>query len=321
MATGTSSKFTGTKAHKFDPAEQYRTEILERTEQGETCEQIAAALRAKGVDITNKTISRRRVEWGVRKRPFSKLLGTRTQKPRPKKPFTKNAGSSKRKAEIKARTHHGETPEQIAEALIAQGYELKKGAGTVLRLQTFWGLIPHDEARARGRRKGGSAEGSAGAKAEKVSKREMEREANKLQQTQTLHYPTDCSFGPKKRVNGAAVDDNESVNMEMDFESQPLPILAPAGPLPVQQSQPSMSVAAEIMSVEFLVDLANSTLSAATNLKDMLLAYQEQRPASNSLSASPPTLEDLTTARRKVREAAAVMHDLAVEPSIQTAAN
>lgn len=46
-------------AHAFDPAEQYRAEIEERTELGETCEQIAQALRAQGVSITNKTVSRR----------------------------------------------------------------------------------------------------------------------------------------------------------------------------------------------------------------------------------------------------------------------
>ena len=47
--------------HKFDPAEQFRTEIEERTALGETCEQIATALRAQGISITSKTVSRRHV--------------------------------------------------------------------------------------------------------------------------------------------------------------------------------------------------------------------------------------------------------------------
>ena len=61
-----------------------------------------------------------------------------------------------------------------------------------------------------------------------------------------------------------------------------------------------------------LVDLASSTLEAATNLKEMLKAYQAGRPVAGSLFA--PTLEDLSTARKKVREAAIVMYDMADEP-------
>ena len=64
-------------------------------------------------------------------------------------------------------------------------------------------------------------------------------------------------------------------------------------------SQDGVSVAAEIMSVDFLVDLANSTLVAANNLKDMLLAYQAGMPVANPMAMAPPTLEDLTTAREK----------------------
>ena len=310
-------------ARKFDPAEQFRSEIEERTALGETCEQIAAALRAQGADITNKTVSRRRVEWGLRKRPFSKLMGKKAAKPRPKKAYTKNANASERKAEIEARTERGETAEQIAAALIAQGYELKAGAGSILRLQTFWGLIPHDEARSRGRRKRDST--GAGVKkinAPKVSKRETEREANKQQQTLTLHYPTNCSFGPKKRVNGPAIGSNEDADMDSDSDDGSFAAIASdTQMLPMQPAQQSVNVAAEMMSVEFLVDLATSTLGAATNLKDMLLAHQAERSMPGAPSGSPPTLEDLSNARKKVREAAAVMHDLAVEPSAEGAAN
>ena len=305
--------------NKFDPSQLFRSEIEERTAQGESCEQIASALRAKGVDITNKTISRRRVEWGFRKRPFSKRLGMKATKTRPKQPHTKNARSSARKAEIEARTRRGETAEQIAAALEAQGHEFKNGESTVLRLQTTWGLIPPDEDRARGRKRKARAERAKRNPASpKLSKREQEREANKKQQNSNLHYPTNCSFGPKKRVNGTTVDSNHDV--DIDSHDQPRQLLPSFEEYSIpaqntsQTTHPSVSVAAEIMSVEFLVDLATSTLGAATNLKDMLLAYQARQPASNSLTGIPPTLEELSTARRKVREAAAVMHDLAVDP-------
>lgn len=296
--------------HKFDHAEQFRSEIEERTAAGETCEQIASALRAKGVDITNKTISRRRVEWGLRKRPYSKMMGQKTQKARVKKPATKNAKQMQRKAEIEARTQRGESADEIAAALEAQGFDLKKGASTILRLQTTWGLIPPDQQRA--------LKGSK--KQLKVSKRETEREANKEQQTQTLHYPTNCNFGPKKRVNGNANDGDLPTAMDADSDTEPWVDTA-GSPITARPTQgqvyqpPSVSVAAELMSVEFLVDLANSTLGAANNLKDMLLAYQAQQPTHGSTAGVPPTLEDLATARRKVREAAAVMHDLALDPA------
>ena len=308
-------------ASKFDPNEQFRHEIEHRTVHGETCEQIASALRAKGLNITNKTVSRRRVQWGLRKRDFSKSASTKAKVTRPKSKETKSAHQLARKAEIEARTQRGETAEQIAAALEAHGYELKKGASSILRLQTQWGLIPRDTDRAKGRRRKGEVgpdgERVSKMRSRKVSKGEMEKEANEQQQTQTMHYPTNCSFGPKKRINGSAVDSSD--DDEQDFDSAPGPLngeedypAAVSGAAQTKQS--SVNIAAEIMSVDFLVDLATSTLGAANNLKDLVLAYQAQRPVPNSASASPPTLEDLSTARRKVREAAAVMHDLAVDP-------
>lgn len=348
--------------HKFDPANHHRSEIEARTAAGETCEQIASALRAQGVDITNKTISRRRVEWGLRKRPFSKLLGKKAKVARPKKASgTKTADTSARKAEIEARTARGESAEEIAAALEAGGVVLKKGASTILRLQTQWGLIEPDPDRARGRKRKPEVDAD-GNEVPKVRKkdlprilREQEREANKVQQGQagTLHYPSNCNFGPKKRGRGVgALGDGEGVNgVDEDggvmlndggddgfggFENgnaqhqqpqQHPPLdphlmnqLQPQHPYPIQthnQTQQTVSVAAEIMSVEFLVDLATSTLGAANNLKDMLLAYQARTPVVGGTTGLPPSLEDLTTARRKVREAAAVMHDLAVEPGQQ----
>lgn len=331
--------------HKFDPANQYRSEIEQRTAAGETCEQIASALRAQGVDITNKTISRRRVEWGLRKRPQSKLLGKKATVPRPKKTEgTKSSGISARKAEIEARTHQGQSAEEIAEALGARGYALKKGASTILRLQTQWNLIPPDPDRARGRKRKKERElDEEGNPVPKIRKkdlpkilREQEREANKVQQmqAQTLHYPSNCSFGPKKRVAGAPVDgvnggsaedgimlnddDANDGNIMPGLDGISAPLQQQQLPYPTQMETPqqgqSVSVAAEIMSVEFLVDLANSTLGAANNLKDMLLAYQARQPVPGSMTGLSPSIEDLSTARRKVREAAAVMHDLAVDP-------
>ena len=321
-------------AHKFDHSQEYRTEIEARTNAGETCEQIAAALRAQGVDITNKTISRRRVEWGLRKRPYSKLLGKKANVQRSKKPEgTKTSGISARKAEIEARTLAGESAEQIAQVLEAQGWQLKKGASTVLRLQSQWKLIEPSEDRARGRKR--KSEG--GEKGEDVVKpkvrREMEREANReqLMQAKTLHYPTNCSFGPKKRVvpGGGAVETNGDTNGSQgddgdaygggetfvdDTEMDGMPHMNPFAQNPQVAEPASVSVAAEIMSVEFLVDLANSTLVAAHGLRDSLQAYQARVPVAGSLTGFPPTLEDLATARRKVREAAAVMHDLAADP-------
>jgi hypothetical protein len=80
MAANASSRGNG---HKVN-IDLYRPEIEERTTNGETLEQIVAALRAKGVDTTRKTISRHRLGWGLRKGPPRKLTGKKIAKPRPK---------------------------------------------------------------------------------------------------------------------------------------------------------------------------------------------------------------------------------------------
>jgi hypothetical protein len=49
-------------------AEDFRAEVEERTRTGESCEQIADALVAKGAQVTAKSISRWRILWGFRKR-------------------------------------------------------------------------------------------------------------------------------------------------------------------------------------------------------------------------------------------------------------
>ena len=55
---------------KFDNTEALRDEIEARTRHGETCRQIAVALAEKGINVSAKTISRRRVDWGLRKRVY-----------------------------------------------------------------------------------------------------------------------------------------------------------------------------------------------------------------------------------------------------------
>jgi len=53
---------------RLDEIDKWRDEIEERIHNGETCKQIADALAAKGVAVSSKTISRCRVDWGLRKR-------------------------------------------------------------------------------------------------------------------------------------------------------------------------------------------------------------------------------------------------------------
>lgn len=55
------------RSYKCD-IEPHRADIERRTTEGESCEAIASALRANGVDVSAKTISRYRVGWGIRQR-------------------------------------------------------------------------------------------------------------------------------------------------------------------------------------------------------------------------------------------------------------
>jgi hypothetical protein len=92
----------------------------------------------------------------------------------------------------------------------------------------------------------------------------------------------------------------------------------PAAASAPQQSNPDLlhNVTAEVMSIDILIGLATSTLSAAHNLKDTLLAYQGQRPSYDSRTGLPTTSSDLSNARKKVREAAGLMLDLAADPGV-----
>jgi hypothetical protein len=93
-------------------------------------------------------------------------------------------------------------------------------------------------------------------------------------------------------------------------ESSPEPISFMTGveaidePSRYHQSTGSMGVAADLMSAEMLVDLAMSTLNAANKVKELYLALQAQPPLSGTIH------DEIAAAKRKVQEAAAVMHDL-----------
>jgi hypothetical protein len=83
-------------------------------------------------------------------------------------------------------------------------------------------------------------------------------------------------------------------------------------PLSNDRSENVFSDAAELMSAEFLVDLATSTLIAAKHVREMYAARQIRAPMPGSTSNEPPTDQDIATAKQKVREAAGVMFDLAL---------
>ena len=305
------------KAQNTTPVELYRYEIEQRTVLGESCEQIAAALQAKGVNTSATTISRRRQQWGLRQKSSKNSTGANITKPRSKAPMSKAAAASARRAEIEHRTRNGQTAEQVAEALQAQGFELERGASTIMRLQTVWGLVQRDPEHAKARRKSKAAERVKEAKPPKISRRDQEREANREQQNSTMHYPTNCSFGPKKRKHADHFDDLMDMATEV-VDSSYVPTATTMSPPPSQEgdAETLQDVSAEVMSVDILIDLATSTLSAARNLKDMLLTYQCQDFSSNSFARVPTTLNDLANARKKVREAAGLMLDLAADPGV-----
>ncbi|KAK5126764.1 hypothetical protein LTR85_009698 [Meristemomyces frigidus] len=475
------------KRSRFDPTGAHRAEIESRTLAGETCTQIAAALTAKGVPTTQATIARRRLKWGLRQRDQRIFVPERSETVPPEQRVLVG-NQAWRKEEIVRLTGEGQSAEEIAEVLEGRGVVLKKGASTVWRLQTLWGLVERDEERTKGRGKWKKKkEGVEGAKRRGGSGlRKVEREAaaerrraweaaGKPRRTRMggvlvlggtggggaqdlQHYPQDCLFGPspkRGRVEGAveyevpgqfdeddtttgaglgdqrdpsghAHDNGDDVPIQIDLDldsdsdggtpfqfpdhdtpdqQQPLqqppptatnvhsrrphapsnipqpahppapshqmntslhnqqpsrsarekitttttqqsarpsggrPSLTtppnrtplpgqralpqtaptarpqPGGHHPQQQTRPlpypSAVQTADIMSAEILVDLTRSAFVAASELKDILLAAQLQKPAPGSMSALPPSAEDLATARRKVVEAARCVVELA----------
>ena len=188
------------------PADVHRAEIEERTRNGESCDDIATALQSQyDVEISSKTISRRRVEWGFRARAARN--DTIVSKARPKNPLSRLNLQKARRAEITERTERGETAEQIAEALMADGVELKKGAATVWRLQTFWGLIEPDVARSRGKQTAANCQARANEKGKARSKGKAAAKAAVPAGPQPItFYPPNCVSGPKLHRHGASED-------------------------------------------------------------------------------------------------------------------
>ncbi|KXT11895.1 hypothetical protein AC579_10487 [Pseudocercospora musae] len=298
--------------------DQHRPEIEQLTAAGESCENIAALLRAKGIDVSSKTVSRYRVNWGLRQRAEPATKGrTYPDRKRPSGlPSTggpsKSRAQDARKAEITLRTQRGETADQIAAAFEAQGYHLNKGASTIWRLQTLWGLVPYDNARARGKNSKAQLAKQAAA-ADGVPKRRQRRTKGNVAPSNpstTLHYPSECAFGPQKRRIAPRPNDTAE-----DLHSEP--DLSAVNMMDTLEMDVGVNLAAEIMSAEMLVDLATSTLTAANMVKDLYLAQQQQRPLPGH--SGVPTVEDIAAAKKKVREAAAVMHDLAIPNIVEGA--
>ncbi|KAL9536028.1 hypothetical protein SMMN14_01124 [Sphaerulina musiva] len=312
---------------KKDDTEQHRAEIEQWTQDGQNCEQIAAALKARGVDISAKTISRHRVAWGIRQRAEPKTKGRKypgRRRAAPPQQPSKHGLQEARKADIIARTQRGETAEQISDAFAAQGTPLSKS--TLIRLQTFWGLIPYDPARARGKL-------SDAQKTKRTTREAAPKISRKPRKSTTVisapanpaevqHYPTTCAFGPVK--GGTTTTTTTFIGTttsQSPYEDEPAPPFddeshMASSPLPPPQTppaehaeQPSVHHAVDIMSAEMLVDLATSTLAAANRVKELYVAQQSQRPVLGMTTI--PTAEDIALAKQKVREAAAVMHDLA----------
>jgi DNA-binding CsgD family transcriptional regulator len=331
------------------PAETHRGEIEERTRAGESCEQIAEALRVNyGVEITYKTISRKRCEWGLRsraKRPPNKNPSIR--KAKVNTPDSKAVSKAKRQAslreEITARTERGQPAQQIADELTAEGYALNKGVSTVLRLQTFWSLIPYDQERATKGTKEFREKRKEDAKARRIElkkQRAAEEIAQKTadgrlngQASATIHYPSNCTFGPSRRVDDDVDEDNpygdvQDESMAIDTTHNDEDDYNPLPPMDDdythcdakydshhqahhQAHHPSQDYSRDIMSANLMVDLAVSMLSAAKDVKDVLLAAQFQRPASHSTTGEPPSVQEVTLARRKLKEATRCAWDLA----------
>jgi hypothetical protein len=105
------------------------------------------------------------------------------------------------------------------------------------------------------------------------------------------------------------IDIGSDADPGSDSEPDPLPMMNSTSN---SERDIAISDAAELMSAEFLVDLATSTLIAAKHVREMYSARQMQAPMPGSISDRPPTDVDIANAKQKVREAAGVMYDLAL---------
>lgn len=336
---------------------EQRPEIEARTLNGESCDIIAEALRTiHGIQVSAKTISRKRVEWGLRKRSkrqeTAETLARRAARYNNKpSPFSfKRKRQAQNKEEITMRTQRGEAVEQIADALTAQGVQLNKGVQTVMRLQTFWGLVPPDINKMKGKKTPQQLEDrKAARKADKIARKAAAKEAKERavpanQPDEIIHYPGNCTAGPGQLSSRSlpygltATGDgaNDPINIQPglddsdDDDWNPLPPIDedPAPDYHVEQAnaqqphQPQMhrpsqrqvqqlDFSREIMSAELMVDLANSMLMAANGVKDTLVAAEQGRPIVGSRSHMPPGVEDIMLARRKLKEATRCAWDLA----------
>ncbi|EME49362.1 hypothetical protein DOTSEDRAFT_76693 [Dothistroma septosporum NZE10] len=303
--------------------DQHRAEIERLTQDGASCEQVAAVLKAAGFTISAKSISRYRVAWGLRKRQASTKGRTYPHRKRTvasQDTPSKTKSQEARKAEITRLTREGKTPEEIVEALEAQGIHFKNAVSTIWRLQTSWGLIEPDKHRSRGtgpykKKKSATQAKEAGLGPASKKRKEILAPSNP---GEILHYPTNLQHGPSKRGEQPHAQHGDDMDASYNIGSNPSPY--PALDNRMQMSNPSevpsVNVAAELMATELLIDLANSTLSAAHRVKELYLAQQALRPGPGM--SAVPTNDDVATAKRKVRESAAVMHDMAMPNIVES---
>ncbi|KUI61471.1 hypothetical protein VP1G_08645 [Cytospora mali] len=138
--------------------EDFKEEIEERTKNGQGCKAIAEALVAKGVDTSSRAVARQRMKWGLRQRAPRRMTeqGIANIRKAHLEQAKRMANSDPvpvkrvrirvmRKAEITRMTKEGMSPAEIAKNLEARGVKLKRGAATIERLRTVWGLVPDSQ--------------------------------------------------------------------------------------------------------------------------------------------------------------------------------
>lgn len=176
-------------------------------------------------------------------------------------------------------------------------------------LTGYRGLIPYDNARARGRYS--DKENAKRAERESVPKTRKPRQSKVIaapaNPAEVQHYPSSCAFGPDKRTAPMLENPfNQNPPFDAQPDSAPLPDdenYTARSPYPMERAGPSVNGAAELMSAEMLVDLATSTLAAANRVKELYVAQQAQRTLPGMTTV--PTGDDIAMAKQKVREAAA----------------
>ncbi|CAN8105460.1 unnamed protein product [Discula destructiva] len=133
--------------------DEFKEDITERTKNGQGCKAIAEAYIAMGVDTSVRAVARQRMKWGLRQRAKRKMTeqGLANIRKAHLEQAKRLANSDPvpvkrvrirvmRKAEITRMTKEGMTAAQIAANLTARGVKLSRGAATVERLRTVWGL-------------------------------------------------------------------------------------------------------------------------------------------------------------------------------------